>query len=132
MKFITINLQPKVGSISLGFGISGSLAVSYGGCKVEHRFRIFNLSNSTGVLTVWVSGIGQRGSSTGNGHVSSVHTGGRLATKAVKPIGIGVAVTSVDNCWVSLSHTGSNKGTGNNLEISQEILRLFFQNIFVI
>merc|ERR1712001_89843 len=57
----------KVSSISLGFGIGGSLAVSYGG--------------------VGVSSIGQRGSSTGDGLVGSIDTWGRLATKG--KVGVG-------------------------------------------
>merc|ERR550519_2447222 len=57
----------EVSSISLGLGIGGSLAVSYGG--------------------IWVSSIGQRSSSTRDSLVSSIDTGGRLAAEG--KVGVG-------------------------------------------
>merc|ERR1719445_1351938 len=86
----------EVSSISLGLGIGGSLAVSDRG--------------------VWVSSVSQRSSSTGDRLVGSIDTGGGLASEGMKSIGIWISVPSVEQSWVSLSHTGSNKGTGNNKE----------------
>merc|ERR1719278_2442364 len=86
----------EVSSISLWLGVGRSLAVSYGGVRV--------------------SSIGQGGSGTGDSLVGSIDTGGGLASEGVKPVSIRIAVSGVDDGWVSLGHSGSNKGTGNNKE----------------
>ena len=49
----------------------------------------------------------------------------------MKPISIWVAVTTVEQGWVSLGHTGSNKGTGNNLEIFSNICMFLFEGNLV-
>jgi len=79
--------------ISLRFSISIALAISYG--------------------SIWVARIGQGSSGTWHGYISTVHTGGRLATEGMETIRKGGG----QELGLSLAVHGSNKGRCNNKEL---------------
>merc|ERR1719500_1679689 len=94
----------KDGSFSIGISLSLS----------------FTLLTSIKTMGIWVASIGQRSSGTGDRHVSSVHTGGGLATESIGTIGIGMAeaisITSVQESRVGLCFSvhGGDEGRCNN------------------
>merc|ERR1719420_745891 len=100
----TVSISKSVGvsissvesiSFSLRLGISITLAISYG--------------------SIGVARISQGSSSTGHRYVSTVHTGGGLATKSMETIGKGGS--GGQELWLSLTVHGSNEGRCDNKEL---------------
>merc|ERR1719433_2278963 len=75
-----------------------------------------SVSLSIGHRSVRITSISQRSSGTRDGLIGSIHTGSRLPSEGMETIGVGVAIASVEQGWVSLSHDSSNKGTSSNKE----------------
>jgi hypothetical protein len=103
-------------------GISKSIRVSISTIKgISLRLSLgLTLLTSIKTMGIWVASIGQRSSGTGDRHVSSVHTGGRLATESIGTIGIGMAeaisITSIQESRVGLCFSvhGGDEGRCNN------------------